>query len=769
VIDRYSARRDGAYSMLHSGASRAVRFLCHARCTPSTVFAVLITLLAGCGGGGGGGAPPPPTPPPSISQQPQSLTVNAGQPATFTVVASGATAYQWSRNGQDINGATNASYALNPATSQNNGDTYQVAVSNSGGTINSATAMLRVTGVAVVAGQPGGMGYQDGAAAQARFWGPVALAFDGSGNLFVADYNAVREIDTGGNVSTVVGSPRICGSTAGTGAAARLCYPYSLATDASGNVYAGDNDGVVWKISAGVSSVESAAFLCPFGLTILGAALYVSDECAGNITQIQGATSSSYAITGLYPLGLSSDGVGTLYIANDTVVQSVTPGPPVTVNALAGLANSPGAVNGTGSAVRFGCATYPYPLSIGTIGPFYGVFGIATTGAGLSYVSDYCNNSVRTVDSSGTVSAFAGTPGAPGDANGLGGAANFWAPAGMALDSTGNVYVADYGNALIRKITPAGEVSTYAGMTPHFGSADGTGSAASFRYPRGIAADASGNVYVADSNHTIRKITAAGVVSTLAGFAGLPGSRDGTGTTAQFFLPKGLGADSTGNLYVADSGNYTVRRVTPAGVVSTFAGTAGSPGLVNGQGSAARFKSPDSVAVDSAGDVFVSDGVVVRVITPTAQVSTINAMAPSTIEGIAVDAAGATVYLTTSTAVYSLTRPGVLTAIAGGNSTGSADGTGTAAAFNNPRGLVLGGDGNLYVADQQNSTIRKVTLSGVVTTSIGTPAIPMGIVPGGLPGRLGAPWGLALLSSGASVSLAITEEWESVVLRADLP
>lgn len=729
--------------------------------------ALMMGILAGCGGGGGSSPPPPPSPP-SITGQPQSLTVNAGQSATFTVVASGGTTYQWMRNGQAISGATSASYTLSTTTSQNNGDAYQVAVGNTGGTVDSAIATLRVTGVAVIAGQPGGMGYQDGSAAQARFWGPVALAFDGNGNLFVADYNAVREIDTNGNVTTVVGSPRICGLTAGAGAAARLCYPYSLTTDASGNVYAGDNDGVVWKISAGVSSIASAAFACPFGLTTLGSALYVADECAGNITQIQGAVSSTYAVTGLYPLGLSSDGVNTLYVANDTVVQSVTPGPPPAVNTLAGVANSPGSVNGAGSAARFGCATYQYPLSIGTTGPFNGVFGIATTGAGFSYVSDYCNNLIRTVDSSGNVATLAGVY-LPSETNGPGGLAGFWGPAGMTLDAMGNVYVADYGNALIRKITPAGVVSTYAGMTPSFGSTNGTGSAASFRYPRGIAADTSGNLYVTDSNQTIRKITAAGVVSTFAGKTSLPGAANGTGTAAQFFLPKGLAADANGNLYVADSGNYTVRRITPAGVVSTFAGMAGFPGLVDGQGSAARFQSPNAVATDAAGDVFVSDGKVVRVITPTAQVSTINAMAPNTIEGIGVDTAGATVYLTISTAVYSLTRPGILTAIAGGNVTGSADGTGTAAEFNNPRGIVLAGDGNLYVADQQNSTIRKVTLAGVVTTPIGTPAIPMGIVPGGLPARLGAPWGLALLSSGASVSLAITEEWESVILRADLP
>ena len=733
-------------------------------------FAAAFVLVAGCGGGGGGSAPPPPPPsPPSITQQPQNVTVNAGQQATFAVVATGATTYQWMRNGQNISGATSASYTLNPATSTNNGDTYQVAVSNAGGTVNSATATLRVTGVAVIAGQPGGMGFQDGPAAQARFWGPVALAFDSAGNLFVADYNTVREIDTGGNVTTVVGSPRTCGSSPGAGAAASLCFPYSLATDSIGNVYAGDNDGVVWKISAGVASVESAAFVCPFGLATLGSALLVSDECASTVTQIQAGTSSLYANVGPMPMGLSADGAGTLFVASDAIVQSVTAGSPATVATLAGMAGTPGTANGSGSAARFGCATYPYALSIGIEARFNGAFGIATTSAGLSYVSDYCNNTVRTVDAAGNVSAFAGTPGSIGVANGQGTAAQFWAPAGVALDAAGNVYVADYGNALIRKITPAGNVSTYAGSTPHFGSTDGNGAAASFRYPRGITADANGNLYVTDSNHTIRKITPAGVVSTLAGTAGVAGAADGTGAAAQFFLPKGIVADSAGNLYVADSGNYTVRKVTPAGVVTTFAGLAGAQGSVNGQGSAARFESPNALAIDAAGTVFVSDQGAVRAITPTAQVITVpSSVSLNTIQGIAVNASGTTVYFTTRTEIASLSA-GTYTYIAGTALTGSTDGTGAAATFNNPRGIVLAGDGNLYVADQQNSTIRKVTLAGVVSTPIGTAAIPMGAVPGGLPARLGAPWGLALLSSGPSVSLAITDEWESVILRADLP
>jgi sugar lactone lactonase YvrE len=732
---------------------------------------VLLAILTGCGGGGygGGGGGGGGGYKPTITQQPQSMTVNAGQSATFTVVATGATSYQWQKAGHNISGAVSSSYMLASTTSQNNGDSYQVVVSNADGSVTSSAAALRVTGVSVIAGQPGGMGYADGPAGQARFWGPVALAFDGSGNLFVADYNAIRKIDTSGTVSTVVGSPRDCAAAAGTGSAARLCYPYSLAIDGSGNIFAGDNDGVVWEIAAGgATTTQVGSASCPFGVTTLGGALYIADNCAGAVIKNQGGSQSVYASLGVSPVGISSDGVQTLYVASDTVVQSVTPGSPATVTNIAGTLNMPGTGNGTGAAARFGCAQFPYPVNINIATRFNGAFGIATTGAGLSYVSDYCNHTVRSVDSAGKVSAFAGTPGTAGTADGAGAAAEFWLPAGTALDATGNVYVADYGNALIRKITPAGVVSTYAGMTPHFGSSDGAGAAASFRYPYGIAADGAGNLYVTDGNHTIRKITPAGVVSTLAGQAGAFGSADGTGSTARFFMPKGIAADGNGNLYVADSGNYTVRKVTAAGAVSTLAGSAGVKGFQDGTGSGALFTALIGIAVDATNNVWVSDGARVRKITPAGVVSTLPASTPLAIGGITADAGGM-LYLTTYRGVYSMTQAGALALIAGGGAFGAADGTGAAASFNFPAAIVKGGDGNLYVADQQNSTIRKVTLAGVVTTPVGTAVMPMGIAPGGLPAHLGSPRGLVLISSGPSVSLAIADEWESVILRVDLP
>src|SRR5205807_775838 len=144
---------------------------------------------------------------------------------------------------------------------------------------------------------------------------------------------------------------------------------------------------------------------------------------------------------------------------------------------------------------------------------------------------------------------------------------------GVAVDSAGNVYVADGGNTTIRKITPSRVVSTFAGLAGSNGSTDATGSDARFNNPAGVAVDSAGNVYVADTgNHTIRKITASGVVSSFAALAGSNGSTDGTGTARRSSDLYGVAVDSAGNVYVADTGNHTIRRITPSRVVSTLAG-----------------------------------------------------------------------------------------------------------------------------------------------------------------------------------------------------
>ncbi|MEO5948894.1 MAG: prepilin-type N-terminal cleavage/methylation domain-containing protein [Candidatus Saccharimonas sp.] len=192
-------------------------------------------------------------------------------------------------------------------------------------------------------------------------------------------------------------------------------------------------------------------------------------------------------------------------------------------------------------------------------GSFNAPYGVATDSADNIYVADYGNNRIRKITQAGIDTVLAGT-GVSGFANGAGVSAQFNHPQNLDVDSAGNVYVADYGNNRIRKITPAGVVSTLAGSGVA-GFADGAGGSAQFNYPGGIAVDSSGIVYVADkSNHRIRKITSAGVVSTLAG-SGVAGFADGAGGSAQFYNPSGVAVDSSGNIYVADRFNNRIRKI----------------------------------------------------------------------------------------------------------------------------------------------------------------------------------------------------------------
>ena len=228
--------------------------------------------------------------------------------------------------------------------------------------------------------------------------------------------------------------------------------------------------------------------------------------------------------------------------------------------------------------------------------------------SGLLYVADTGNDTIRVVAANGAATTLAGSPGLPGTADGQGAAARFGSVRGLAVNAAGTVYVADFSNNTIRQITPGGQVSTLAGSPGVAGSADGTGTAATFNGPTDIAIDTAGNLYVADTtNSTVRRVTPAGVVTTFAGTAGRAGSNDGTGAAASFNLPRGIVVDASGNLYVVDGGNQTVRRITSAGVVTTIAGAVGQVGSSDGAGSAARFQNPNGLGIDNSGNLFVAD------------------------------------------------------------------------------------------------------------------------------------------------------------------
>jgi len=220
------------------------------------------------------------------------------------------------------------------------------------------------------------------------------------------------------------------------------------------------------------------------------------------------------------------------------------------------------------------------------------------------YVAVSSNNQIRKITSSGIINVFVGD-GEPGFKDGTASVAQFNYPCGVAVDSSGNVYVADSYNERIRKITPAGVVSTLAGSGEE-GFIDGSSSTAQFNTPCGVAVDSSGNVYVADSaNHRIRKITPSGIVNTFAG-SGKQGFKDGTGSTAQFNYPYGIAVNPKDNIYVADTYNCRIREITPAGVVSTLAGS-GEEGFIDGSSDVAQFDYPMGISVDSKNNVYIAD------------------------------------------------------------------------------------------------------------------------------------------------------------------
>ena len=253
--------------------------------------------------------------------------------------------------------------------------------------------------------------------------------------------------------------------------------------------------------------------------------------------------------------------------------------------------------------------------------------GIAVDAAHAVYLADVDNDEVRKIATDGTVTTIAGAPQNSGNQDGNGSNAHFSTPTGVAADTISNaIYVADGSNGSIRKIASNGTVTTIAGLSTHFGDSDGMGSNARFTYPAAIATDTLGNLYVADSmRHTIRKITPAGAVSTLAGIPGSQGWIDAPGASALFNAPSGLVVDSQGNVYVADSSNDLIRKITPTGVVSTFAGVRNCSNYVDGAGTVACFDDPAGITIDSANNLYVADtgNNVIRKISPQGFVTTL--------------------------------------------------------------------------------------------------------------------------------------------------
>ena len=423
------------------------------------------------------------------------------------------------------------------------------------------------------------------------------------------------------------------------------------------------------------------------------------------------------------PYAVVTDGTN-LYVAdswNQTIRKIVIA--TRTVTTLAGTLGLAGATDGTGASARFN-----YPS------------GITSDGTWL-FVTDQNSSTIRKIEiATGIVTTLCGSPGMWGSADGVGAAARFQLPYGIATDGA-NLYVADYGNSTIRKVVIAtGAVTTLAGSAGVTGSADGIGAAARFKNPQGITTDGV-NLFVADTNNsTIRKVViATGAVTTLAGSAGVTGSADGIGAAATFWYPTGITALGP-NLYIADPSNNTIRMIdkTTAGV-TTFCGSAMSFGTADGYGTAAKFEAPAGIATDGA-NLYVADsggGKIRQVVIATTMVTTLagnpaNGLTDGTGAearfdlpyGVTTDGINLFVADARNNAIRKIDiSTGMVTTLAGGGISGSTDGIGTVARFNWPNGITTDGS-NLYVADQDNSTIRMIVIAtGMVTTLAGSPGI----------------------------------------------
>ena len=626
--------------------------------------------------------------------------------------------------------------------------------------------------VTTLAGSVGQAGNVDGTGGGARFDYPIAAACDAAGNVYVSDNDdTIRKVTPAGVVTTLAGSPGQSGSTDATGSAARFSYPAAVVCDASDNVYVADSwnstirkitpSGVVTTLAGVAGAVGSddgmgsaSRFNSPNGIACDTAGnLFVTDSNndtirrvtpTGVVTTVAGSAGTAGTTDGAgsgalfnTPIGVACDAVGNVYIG-DFGSYTIRKGfCPSTVGGFIGVAQgSHGTVSLSGQS---GAAPTAVPVQHGNsqgyaiaADPGYQIDVVTADGVTLGYPATYTFGSVtsdHTLTASFSrvmqVTTFAGDPWTFGSIDGTGASASFNTPVDVTCDATGNVYVADENNSTVRKITPAGAVTTFAGLAGYRGSTDGTGSLARFFDPQGLDCDSSGNVYVADtSSFTIRKITPARVATTFAGSANLQGSSNGTGSSARFYNPVDVACDPSGNVYVADCSNDVIRKITPAGVVSNFAGSPGQSGSTDGTGSAARFDFPDGVDCDASGNVYVTDSQndTVRKITPSGVVSTFAGVAGqngsvdgaagaarfSHLRRIECDSSGS-LYVTDNDTVRLITPTGVVTTVAGSASHGGhADGWGRLASLLSV-GIACDTSGNVYVADGATCIIRKLT------------------------------------------------------------
>jgi trimeric autotransporter adhesin len=538
------------------------------------------------------------------------------------------------------------------------------------------------------------------------------LAVDGRGNLYFSDFvfGVVRMVTPGGRISTVAGSGHAGYSgDGGPATAAAMLGPMGIAVDATSNLYIAD------------SLNNRVRVVSPAG---------VINTYAGNGTY--SVTRPSGTAAGLPlgdPEGLALDATGNLYVTSYdySVIMKVTP--TGTMSLFAGNGYS-GFSTGDG-----GLAPSAY---------FNGPSGLAFDANGNCYVAERDSHILRKINAGGSVSTAAGTNaklGFSGD-GGPAGMGQFFAPYGVAIDPAGNVLVTDRSNNRIRKVnTTANTIAAFAGGQTPLGDG-GPATTAQFLNPTATAVDSSGNIYVADLlDQRVRKIAANGTTTTVAG-NGSPGytGDSGPATSAQVLSPGGVAVDPFGSIFIADSGNNVIRRIAGNGNISTYAGTGVfNFGGDNGPASKAALANPNCVRSDAAGNIFFADVAAGRIRKINATSGVITSVAGSNSTQIGDNGAATAAGLSAPNCVFidaanslfiadsgnnrirKVDTNGIITTVAGTGKSGfSGDGgAATSAMLNQPNDMVADSAGNLYISDTGNARIRKVTPNGIITTVAG--------------------------------------------------
>jgi streptogramin lyase len=691
------------------------------------------------------------------------------------------------------NDGTGASATFNSPvgiTIDSNGNLYVADYGNK--LIRKIDTLYNVTTVAGIAGISG---YTDGPINQATFTSPIGITIDTNYNIYVCESlsNTIRKITTAGIVSTYAGKSQSAGALDGVGVAARFNNPQDLTVDSFGNLYVADSGNYLIREIDTAANVKSIAGKSGVSGSIDGSGISAGFAFLTGISFNK--TNGTLAVTEYN----SASNISFVRLGIPAILTSITSQPK-------SLLVNPGssatfAVNVTGQApFTFQWFKNGVPIP-GATSNAYSITSAQLTDAASYYVTITNSQDIETSSSAilsinspplittQPISATA-TLGYPVmfSVNAIGGV-NLqyqWYLNGKTItDATSNVYripsttTSNVGLYTVSVSNQAGSsisstanlvlnspyvFTTIAGSAGLSGAIDAAGSLARFNRPTGICVDKNGNIFVSDTNNfAIRKITPSGFVSTYAGVLGMQGRQIGSTSVSNFYMPLGITLDATGNLYVIDEN--AVKKITNGGSVLIFAGNSQVLSMVSGSNQyinisgiySITLNTPQAIALDNLGNYFVSAYTTlnsgfsgVYKLSNTGLGSLITpSLDAARLSGIVTDSLN-NVYICVNNVIDKISSSGVLTVFAGSGSAGSLDGVGGAASFNSPTGLAVDSNDNLYVADSGNNLIRLITPSGVVTTIGGTSALNPGSSDGaGSNASFYNPIGIAVDSSGA--------------------